>query len=84
MGSRDLIKNSIISGLGTAGIMFVCYSLVFTLVSNTDEIFKQGWLIYGSNLDIRLFGNIPLTEMIWGFTMGFVIGPLYEFVHQKS
>lgn len=81
---HDLFLNALVSGLGVMSVMFVCYLFVFSLINNVDDIFRQGWLIYGSAHDIRLIANIPLTEMIWGFTMGFFVGPLYEFIYQKN
>src|ERR1700722_15906251 len=68
---HDLFLNAIGSGLCVMLIMLISYFLLFNVfVANSEELFKQGWLIYGTSLDIR-FVRIPLTEMIWGFTWGF-------------
>jgi hypothetical protein len=76
---RDLLLNSLFSGIGVMIVMFLSYLLLFNvIVNNSEEIFKQGWLLYGTRFDLRLWG-IPLTEMIWGFCWGTMIGPLYEF-----
>lgn len=76
---RDLLGDAVGSGIGVMLVMFLSYFLIFNLASNTEEIFKQGWIIYGTALDVRLWG-IPVTEMVWGFTWGLVAGPLYEFL----
>ena len=77
---KDLLMHSLISGLGVMIIMFISYILLFKfVVANTDELYKQGWLIYGTKYG-KTFWNVPLTEMIWGFSWGMMIGPLYEFM----
>lgn len=77
---HDLFLNAIGSGIGVMLVMFICYYFIFNfVVANTDELLKQGWLLYNTSLGIR-FSNIPITEMAWGFTWGFLSGPWYEFV----
>lgn len=78
----DLLRDAVASGLAVMIIMFVCYFLVLKLVSNADELLRTGWLLYDTPLDWAIAG-IPLTEMVWGFAMGFLSGPLYEFLNNK-
>jgi len=75
----DLLINSLISGIAVMFIMFISYFILFNAITNTEMILRQGWLLYGTSLDFRVFG-IPFTEMIWGFAWGMLLGPLYEFV----
>lgn len=35
--------------------------------------------ISGTKYDFLLFGTVPLTELIWGFSWGMAVGALYEF-----
>lgn len=79
---RDLLRDAVGSGLGVMVIMFICYLIVFSLISNINSLMREGWLLYGTSLDWTIAG-IPLTEMVWGFTMGFLAGPLYEFLNNK-
>ena len=79
---HDLFLNSVISGVGVMGVMFISYLLIFNVASNIEELMSEGWLLYGSSLDWRIAG-IPLTEMVWGFSMGFLTGPIYEFVKAR-
>ena len=72
---KDLLPVSLLNGLFTACIMFIFYSILFNVVKNADELFRQGWLIYKTPLDIRILG-IPLTEIIWGFVWGALLGPI--------
>ena len=71
---KDLIKNSLISGLIITIIAVFIYQLT--------EIITPGWI----NLfwSFEFFGNltilkIPLEEYIWFFLAGAFIGPLYEY-----
>lgn len=79
---HDLFFNALGSAIATVVIMFFAYLLVFSIPTNIETLMQQGWEIYGTPLDWRLAG-IPMTEMIWGFAMGFWAGPLYEFLHFK-
>ncbi len=76
---RDLLANSLISGLAVMAIMFLSYILGRIIFVNAEEILKQTWFLYGSGLGKKILG-IPLTEMVWGFSWGALAGPLYEFI----
>ncbi len=80
---RDLLLNSVASGICVMLVMFVSYFILFNLASNTELLMQEQWLIYGTFLDARFLG-IPLTEMAWGFTWGFLVGPLYEFLCDRK
>ena len=80
---KDLLLDSIFSGLGLMLVMFLSYFLLSLFVLNVEELLRKGWLLYESSLDLRIVRNIPLTEMIWGFSWGMLIGPLYEFARKK-
>ncbi|MBU6323334.1 hypothetical protein KGQ55_01460 [Patescibacteria group bacterium] len=79
----DLLWDAIGSGVGTAAVLFLCYAFVFGLTANIDALLREGWLLYGTTFDWRFLG-IPITELTWAFTMGFLIGPLYEFLRDKK
>jgi len=76
---KDLFINSLVSGLAVTFLMFISYFILTVLINNTEELLKQGWYLYGTSLDFRVLG-IPFTEMIWGFTFGMLVGPLYKFI----
>lgn len=80
---HDLLMDAMGSGLGVMFIMFMCYFIGFNLVSNSQDLLREQWFLYGTNLDTRIWG-IPLTEMVWGFTWGFLFGPFYEFWVNKK
>jgi hypothetical protein len=77
---KDLLVDSLVSGLAVMLTMMLTYLILFNIVANTDDLFRQGWLLYDTPLDIRLFDSVPLTEMVWGFSWGLIAGPLYEFL----
>lgn len=80
---HDLFLNAIGSGIGVMIVMFFCYFIISLIVSNTDKLIEQGWLLFNTNLGTR-FARVPLTEMVWGFTWGFLSGPWYEFVSKRK
>ena len=75
---KDLLINSLASGLAVMLIMFCSYLLGRIIFINAEEILWQAWFLYGSSLGATVLG-IPLTEMVWGFSWGALAGPLYEF-----
>lgn len=75
---KDLLMDSIISGLAVMIVMFFSYFFLIKTFSNSEEFLQNVWFLYKTPLDIRILG-IPLTEMIWGFSWGMLAGPLYEF-----
>lgn len=76
---RDLLADSLLSGLCVMITMFAGYTILYNFVTNAEELGKQIWLLYGTSLDKRIF-NIPITEMVWGFSLGMFVGPLYAFI----
>ena len=59
--------------------MFVSYIILYNFVPNAEELVRQGWLLYDTPLGSFRLLNIPLTELVWGFTWGMMVGPIYEF-----
>ncbi|OGG53537.1 hypothetical protein A2851_03785 [Candidatus Kaiserbacteria bacterium RIFCSPHIGHO2_01_FULL_53_29] len=77
---RDLLVPAFMSGILTLGVMVVSYTIFLLAIGNIEEIGQRAWLLYGSDLDIRLLG-IPITELVWGFSVGSAIGILRAFMH---
>ena len=75
---HDLFLNALVSGLFVMLLIFFSYSLLFYLVPNTEYLF-----LYAFKLGGRITG-IPLTEIIFGFTFGFFLGPLDKFLRSKK
>jgi hypothetical protein len=83
MQRKDLLIDSLITGLCVMLVMFISYFILYHTVTNIEQLLKQGWLLYNTPLGVRIF-NIPATEMIWGFSWGLLAGPLYLFVENLS
>lgn len=75
----DLRIASFTNGVLAVGIMFACYSLVWALVSNMEHLLAAVWLLYDTPLDVRVSG-IPLTELVWGFSVGASVGVIRAYV----
>ncbi|MGD9276017.1 MAG: lycopene cyclase domain-containing protein [Candidatus Pacearchaeota archaeon] len=71
---KDLIKNSIISGILIWIVMIVGYTILDLI---TPGFFEKFW--YFENIGKIMFLKIPLEEHIWFFLAGAFIGPLYEY-----
>ncbi|GMR18977.1 MAG: hypothetical protein BMS9Abin34_100 [Patescibacteria group bacterium] len=76
----DLWLNAVGSGVLVALVMFVIYIIPLSLFTEVHQVLAQIWKLYGTSQGILLFGHVPLTEIVWGFSWGFVGGPIYEFV----
>ncbi len=73
---HDLLKDALFSGLLVGLIMFVFYIFFFNVIF--DGIIQKWWLL--KNLSGILVFGVPLEELMWGFSWGFVAGPAYEFI----
>lgn len=76
----DLWQNAFLSGLMVAAVMFIVYLIPQLIFPQAHEFLAKVWLLYGTRFGYLIFGHIPLTEMIWGFSWGFAWGPIYEFI----
>ncbi len=72
---RDLIKNAIVSGLLVLSLMFVFYILFIKFLFS--DFFIKYWQF--NNISGITFFGIPIGELLWGFSWGFLAGPFYEF-----
>lgn len=81
---RDLIWPAFWSGVIASGTMFIFYTLTFLFVGNAQDILlgPTTWLLSGSTLDVRLYG-VPVTELVWGFSIGALIGISSSFVRNR-
>ena len=71
---KDLIIDSIVTGILLTLLLFVVYSLT--------ELITPGWVHafwYFENVPRIIFLNAPIDDIIWYFLAGALIGPLYEF-----
>lgn len=71
---RDLIINSVISGLLTVIVAWCVYAVL--------EILTPGWIKsfwYFKNIPDIVLYNMPIDDLLWYFLTGSFIGPLYEY-----
>lgn len=75
---RDLIKNSIFSGLLLTVISVFSYIII--------ELITPGWIAatWSSSMSGITWAWIPIEDLIWLFFTGALIGPLYEFWKNKK
>lgn len=77
---RDLIVDSLVSGVLTVIVGTVVYLLLFLLFPN---YIVQFWYLPDVWFSKMLLG-IPLAEYIWYFFAGAFIGPLYEYLDRRK
>lgn len=71
---KDLIMNSILSGILLMLISFFAYII--------PELINPGWIASAwtmENLSSILILKIPIEDLLWFFLVGLGIGPLYEY-----
>ena len=76
---RDLIVNSLASGLILVVITFFVYSVL--------EFLTPGWVFafwHFSNVPKIIIFNVPVDDLVWYFLAGLFIGPLYEFWQESK
>ncbi len=75
---HDLLMDALLSGLFTAAIVFLLEQLFFVRLFPGDAAVFWQW----NNLSSFALGSVPLEELIWAATVGFTIGPLYEWLRR--
>lgn len=76
---KDLISDSIISGISTMLILIIVYSIL--------NLISPGWIeqfFLLNEVGARLVAGIPLKEFLWYFFAGAFIGPFYEHWKEKK
>jgi len=71
---RDLLRGAIGNGLLLAGVLWLTY-LVVLLAS--PDVFRTYWKI--ASLSGFSLAGVPAEELLWGFTTGFAVWPVYPF-----
>jgi hypothetical protein len=80
MRKKETVIYAPLCGLLTALTMFVVYVIQFHFVVNSEELIKSTWLLYDKPiLGIRLL-KVPLTEIIWGFAWGNMVGAVRHYL----
>jgi hypothetical protein len=79
---KDLIIPSLKSGALLAVFAFLVYLLLFDWIA--PAYWDKYWLLNNSRYGIKIFGSIPVTELLWYFSWGTLAGTLYEFITGKS
>ena len=73
---QDLLWNAIWSGLLMALVLFVLYEISFFRYAKT----LQDSALSGTGGSEQFISSVPVEALIWAASMGFVLGPLYEYV----
>jgi len=72
---HDLLKDALWSGLLTGTLMFLFYFLFFNPLY--PDILQDLWML--ENVSGIMIVGVPIEEIMWAFSFGFVAGPTYEF-----
>jgi len=71
---KDLWLDALMSGLLTGLVMFLGYLIFFGIF---PQIVYQWWKLQNT-FGVMVWG-VPIEELLWGFGLGAMIGPMYEF-----
>lgn len=75
---HDLLLDALLSGLFTALLVFLTEQIFFArLFPGAADAF---WRF--DHMTTFLIGGVPLEELLWAATVGFTIGPLYEWLRR--
>ncbi len=70
----DLLVPSLWSGALIVALYFIFLFSMFSLVQNVEELTQTFWLLHGTNLGTRVWGGVPMTELVWSFCFGLLFG----------
>tara|TARA_B100001964_G_scaffold223152_1_gene268773 strand:+ start:174 stop:863 length:690 start_codon:yes stop_codon:yes gene_type:complete len=75
---HDLMMNALLSGLFLAALIFIVEQIFFVRLFPVDA--AGFWQLDAAAT--FLIGGVPLQEIMWAATVGFAIGPLYEWLRR--
>ncbi len=78
---RDLLKPSLFSAVALTSVVICIYIFLFDFIS--PNFWNNYWLLANTKWNIKLFGNVPLTEVIWYFSWTSLASVSYPFVSGK-
>lgn len=76
---KDLIKNSIVSGIAVLISAFIIYSIMQSITPGWIDLF---WVF--KNTPKIIFLNVPIDDIVWFFLFGALWGPIYEYWQNKK
>lgn len=77
---EETAKYALRCGLLTSATMFAVYLIGSYLVSNSEDLLRSIWFLYGKPiLGIRLLW-VPLSEIVWGFSFGAMVGAIRHYL----
>lgn len=71
---KDSFQYVLRSGFATATMMLLIYVIIYQIIDNNEEILKSTWLLYDHPILGFRFLNVPVTELVWGFSWGSMMG----------
>lgn len=74
---RDLILAAIVTGIISVLIFISFYLIIFNIIC--PDYWDKYWLLKDSIYGRKILGNIPLTEVLYYFSWGVLLGCLYDF-----
>jgi len=77
---RESWKYAMYSGMATTLMLFLIYIVSYYLVANIEEILKSTWFLYGHPMLGKRITNIPITEIVWGFSWGAMTGAVRNYL----
>ncbi|OGH24124.1 MAG: hypothetical protein A3B47_04625 [Candidatus Levybacteria bacterium RIFCSPLOWO2_01_FULL_39_24] len=76
---KDLVMQSIMSGILSLSVIIPIYILLFNFIS--PGYWDKYWLLANTAFGIKIIGNIPVTELLWYFSWSCLAGIAYDFYH---
>lgn len=77
---KGSVKYALRCGILTALMMLVIYLTGFFFVSNSEDILKSIWFLYERPVLGARISKVPLTELIWGFSWGYMVGAVRNYL----
>lgn len=78
---RDLVTPALYSAVLVVGVALLVYVPLFGLWA--PEFWHRYWLLKGTSMGVMIPGSIPITELAWYASTGFMTGMAYPFITGK-
>lgn len=79
---RDLIRPGIYSAILITGFMGMAYIILFDVIS--PHFWDNYWLLADTKWGITIFGNVPVTELVWYASWVVFVSVSYPFISGRN
>lgn len=80
----ELVVPALLVAVVMGGVATVGYTVGLDIVVDGKVFLRQVLLLQNTHWDVRVFGNVPLDEIVWNMARGFCVAVLYPAISGRE